>query len=79
MARHGWPCPFGCGFYVGAMGSKPPKVLWLSDQNRQLLGPQPGQQAQAAVAGLHAALAGEFGPVASTEASSLSGSVPMRP
>ena len=61
------------------MGSKPPKVLWLSDQNRQLLGPQPGQQAQAAVAGLHAALAGEFGPVASTEASSLSGSVPMRP
>lgn len=31
------------------MGSKPPKVPWQRDQNRQLLGPQPGQQAQAIV------------------------------
>ena len=56
----------GAVFTLGAMGSKPPEVPWLSDQNRQLLGPQPGPQAQAAVAGLHAALADESGPVAIT-------------
>ena len=58
----------GAVFTLGAMGSTPPKVPWLTEHQR-ILGPQPGPQSQVAVAGLQAALTDEFGPVAMSTAS----------
>lgn len=55
----------GAVFTLGAMGSTPPKVPWLTEHQR-ILGLQPGPQSQVAVAGLQAALTDEFGPVAMT-------------
>lgn len=56
----------GAVFALGAMGSPPRQVSWLSEQNRPLLSVDPAPEARVAVPGLRAALIDGFGPVALT-------------
>ena len=53
----------GATFALGAMGSTPPDVKWLTDHRSPILGPSPVPESRAAVEPLRLALKDEFGPV----------------
>ena len=53
----------GATLALGSMGSPPPDIKWLTEQNVPIVGPQPGPESRAALEPLRSALKDEFGPV----------------